>query len=201
MVTEMNTRRAYTMTARAEAVETTRRQILQATLDLAYERHVAAIRLDDVAEEAGVSVQTVLRHFGSRAGLIDATMAYGAGVVAEERRAPAGDVPAAVRAIVTHYETRGDQVLLMLAQEGQDETIRKLTDNGRLLHRRWVEEVFAPQLAGRPDTEALVDLLVVATDVYTWKLLRRDRCLSRSATEQRIRHLLSVLLGNSERDD
>jgi hypothetical protein len=41
-------------------------------------------------------------------------------------------------------------------------------------HRQWVERAFATQLDARStdDREALVDLLVVATDVYTWKPLR-----------------------------
>ena len=53
----------------------------------------------------------------------------------------------------------------------------KLTDAARPMHRAWVARAFAP--VDRAD-EALIDLLVVATDVYTWKLLRRDRGLSRA---------------------
>jgi hypothetical protein len=36
-----------------------------------------------------------------------------------------------------------------------------------------------------------VDLLVVATDVYAWKLLRRDRGLSRNQTTERVRRLVA----------
>ncbi len=46
------------------------------------------------------------------------------------------------------------------------------------MHRDWVETIFA--LRSSPGGEDLVDLLVVATDVYTWKLLRRDRGLLRA---------------------
>ena len=48
----------------------------------------------------------------------------------------------------------------------------------------WVRWAFAPQLAGRSRAgkAQLEDLLVVATDVYTWKLLRIDRGLSARAT-------------------
>jgi AcrR family transcriptional regulator len=194
MVTDMNTKRAYTMTARAEAAEATRMRILQATVDLASTRLLTEIGLDSIAEAAGVSVQTVLRRFGSRAALIEAAMDFAREAVAEERRTPVGDVRMAVRTIVEHYERRGDTVLLMIAQEASDERLGRLTQNGRVMHRAWVEEVFAPQLAGRADAAELVDLLVVATDVYTWKLLRRDRRLSRAATEQRMLHLLGALL-------
>ena len=53
----------------------------------------------------------------------------------------------------------------------------RVTDHGRQVHRRWVTETFGPASADRRALRdgGCVDLLVVATDVYTWKLLRRDR--------------------------
>ena len=191
----MKTTRRYTMTARAETVARTRLRILDATMALAETRLVSQISLDDIAGAAGVSVQTLLRHFGSRAGLVDAARAHALRVVAEERRTPVGDVDAAVRVVLQHYEQRGDAVLLMLAQEHADAATREVTDAGRAFHRSWVEEVFAPLLpAGPAAHEEAVDLLVVATDVYTWKLLRRDRRLGVAATEQRVRALVRACL-------
>jgi AcrR family transcriptional regulator len=192
----MNTKRTYTMTARAKAAEETRRRILQAAFELQSRRLSSEIGLDAVAEDAGVSVQTVLRHFGSRAGLFDATVAFANVEVAEERRAPVGDVAAAVKVLVEHYEERGDMALMMLAQETTYEHLRQMSDAGKTMHRSWVEEVFARQLAGLSTAtrEELVDLLVVATDVYTWKLLRRDRGHSRAQTEHRINTLVSAVL-------
>jgi AcrR family transcriptional regulator len=193
----MNTKRTYTMTARARAVEQTRTSILDATVALSGERRIAAISLDDVATAAGVSVQTVLRQFGSRAGLVEAATTYVQDAVAEERRAPAGDVDEAVHVVVDHYEARGPSTLLLLAQEAEDPQVRAVTDNGRRLHRQWVDEVFAPF---RPSTD-VVDLLVVATDLYTWKLLRLDRGLSRAQTEDRMRNLVRALLAHTEQKD
>lgn len=190
----MKTTRTYTMTARAEAAERTRVGILDAAVHLATTRLLADISLEDIASEAGVSVQTVLRRFGSRAGLIDAATAHAGREVAEERLAPVGDVMAAVEVVVAHYERRGDGVILLLAQETTDPQVRRITDNGRRLHREWVETVFAPYLPAPPAARgALVDLLAVATDVYTWKVLRRDRGLDRTATEHRIHQLVSAL--------
>ncbi|NYD40963.1 TetR/AcrR family transcriptional regulator [Nocardioides panaciterrulae] len=193
----MTSARSYTMTSRARSVEGTRRRILDASVALHHERLVADISLDDVAARAGVSVQTVLRHFGSRARLVEATVEHGRAAVVAERRTPVGDVDAAVRTIVDHYEQRGDGVLVMLAQESHQELMARVTTDGRRLHRTWVEEVFAPYLDASDDRVALTDLLVVATDVYTWKLLRRDRGLSRDLTENRIHHLVRSLLGTA----
>jgi hypothetical protein len=39
--------------------------------------------------------------------------------------------------------------------------------------------------------------LVVATDVYTWKLLRRDRGLDQATVEARVRQLIASILNNS----
>lgn len=190
----MNTKRAYTMTRRAQAVEETRSRILDACIDLHGERLASDIGLDDVAGRAGVTVQTLLRHFGSRAGLLDAVAERAETVVVEERRTPVGDVQEAVRVIVDHYEERGDQVVLMLAQEAHEPLMRRATERGRVLHREWVVEVFRPYLEQARYADDLEDLLVIATDVYVWKLLRRDRRLSRDETESRMRHLVCALL-------
>jgi AcrR family transcriptional regulator len=190
----MNTTRTYTMTARARAVEETRARILDACVALHGERPVTEIGLDDIAARAAVSVQTVLRHFGSRAGLEEASFERAQRAVADERRTPVGDVAAAVQVIVEHYERRGDMALLMLAQESHQDLMARITRQGKAMHRAWVVEVFAPFLAAADDPEALTDLLVVATDVYAWKLLRRDRGLSRERTESRMRRLVEGLL-------
>lgn len=193
--------RTYVMTARAEATERTRRAILQAGLDHASATMSVDLALADVARRAGVSVQTVLRHFGSKQGLHSALEAFAQEQVTLERAAPAGDVVAAVRAVVGHYETNGDWVLAILAQERRDERAREVTDQGRALHRAWVQTAFAPQLAQRAPRERapLVDLLVVATDVYSWKLLRRDRGLSPATVERRILRLVQALLNSEEK--
>ena len=192
----MKTTRPYTMQARAAAVEETRQRILRATFDLAADRLVSDISLDDVARAAGVSVQTVLRHFGSRAGLISATSEFGAAVVAEERRGPAGDLAEALRLLLDHYERRGDSTVLLLAQESSDPTIGRVVERGREVHLRWVAETFGDELAGAAagDRGEALELLGVATDVYTWKQLRRDRGLTRALTESRMSVLVSAVL-------
>lgn len=191
----MKTTRTYRMDARARAVEQTRERILGAFFELGTDRLLPEISLEDVAAEAGVSVQTILRHFGTRAGLLDATMEHALTRVAEEREAPVGDVDAAVAVIVDHYERRGKTALLMLAQEHADPAVGELTRRGRQLHRTWVTDVFAPFVS---EDDELVDLLVVATDVYTWKILRLDGRLSRARTQARMHRLVSTLLATTD---
>ncbi|GAA4406966.1 hypothetical protein GCM10023168_22500 [Fodinibacter luteus] len=182
------------MTARARAVQETRERVLDAVVSLHEQRLSSDISLADVAADAGVSVQTVLRHFGSREGLVDAALERATAAVEDERRSEPGDVAGAVRVVVEHYERRGDGVLLLLAQEGTEAFATRVTSNGRVMHRRWVTECFAPLLPPGAGREEAVDLLVVATDVYTWKLLRRDRGLPVPVTRARMEALVRAVL-------
>jgi AcrR family transcriptional regulator len=193
MLVNVKSKRPYTMGARAEAVTGTRQRITGAVRELAFQDYELDPTLEAVAGRAGVSVQTVLRHFGDRERLFDAALDEAIADITAEREAPAGDVGAAVRVIVTHYEARGDFVVHLLGHERDNPRVARITGPGRRLHREWVAVVFAPQLAGRADRDQLIDLLVVATDVFTWKLLRRDRGLTRPETESRIRRLVDAI--------
>ncbi len=183
------------MRARAAAVEDTRVRIQEALFELGNQRLFPDISLEDVARKADVSVQTVLRHFGSRADLIEAAIDFAISRVTSERRAPVGDVDTAMTALLDHHEQRGDIAILMLAQEKTDPQVGRLTERGRQMHRDWVRTVFAPLVDDDDDDdEQTIDLLVVATDVYTWKLLRQDRGLTRSQTQERMTALVGAVL-------
>jgi len=195
--------RAYSMTNRSVAAAQTKEAILRATVELATEKLTVEIVLADVAARSRVTVQTILRHFGSRDRLFDAAVAFASAEVVTERAAPVGDVAEAARVIIDHYETRGDWVIALLGQEASNERIRGITVPGKQVHREWVETVFGPQLANLKETErtAVADLLSVATDVYTWKLLRRDRDLSRDQTERRMRLLVDAILASPAKEN
>lgn len=189
-------KRQYVMRERADSTAATRERIVRATITTAMERRTLEVTLQEVSERAGVTVQTVLRHFGSREGLLDAATAVASADVDAERRVTSGDVHEAVRAVVGHYERVGDFVLALLAESQRSERARAITEPGKALHREWVRASFAPYLTGLDDVgaEALTDLLVVGTDLYTWVLLRRDRGLSRAQTEQRMIMLVEAVL-------
>ncbi|MEN9620009.1 MAG: hypothetical protein RL499_202 [Actinomycetota bacterium] len=191
IATNMKTTRPYAQTERRAATERTRTAILDAGLDLSREKLSVEIVLSDVAERAGVTVQTVLRHFGTREGLFAALHEYGTARVTHERLAPVGDVVTGIRVLVDHYETSGDMSLSFLAQERTDERVRAITTAGKALHREWVTTVLGSLVDN--DTAA-IDELVVVTDVYAWKLLRRDRALSRDDTEQRMLSLTRAVI-------
>jgi AcrR family transcriptional regulator len=192
----MKTIRPYVQRARAEASEATHQRIMDALIDLVSERWSMSVQLSEVAERAGVSVQTILRRFGSRDGLFDQALAAEGAKVEAERRAPTGEPEEALRILVDHYEKRGDGVMALLAQEATDERIRTIVSNGRGVHREWVASVFAPWLEDGDEAERgkRLRLLVVATDVYVWKLLRRDMGLPRGEAQAHMLRLVRSTL-------
>jgi AcrR family transcriptional regulator len=192
----MKTTRQYVMTARAEAVAQTRERILRAAIGRTDRMPVSAVSLADIANDAGVSVQTVLRQFGSRDGVIDAGIDLALSEISEDRHAPQGDIPAAMTVLLDHYEERGDIAMLLLSQETTDAHAARITTKGRSMHRTWVEDVFTPQLGDvtGSEREEMIDMLVIATDVYTWKILRRDRGLSRKVVERRMLRIAEAVL-------
>jgi len=188
--------RPYAQRARAEATRATHTRIMDALVTLVLDRGTTAVPLADVAAEAAVTVPTVLRHFGTRAALFAATFEYAQREVLTDRPAPVDDVVAAVDGVVDHYEARGRGMLTLLANEARDEAVARITAAGRAQHRDWVTTVFGRSLDARSgtDREALTDLLVVATDLQTWHLLRDDRGLTRDETADRILRLVRAVL-------
>ena len=65
----MNTR-SYKMTSRADDAERTGHRIVDAMLQRFATLPYGHIRLEDIAADAGVTVQTVLRRFGSKSALL-----------------------------------------------------------------------------------------------------------------------------------
>lgn len=95
-----------------------------------------------------------------------------------------------------HYERYGDLVVRNLADEA-DPAVAETVRTGRKRHRQRVVRQFAPQLTRVPEhaVTRLVDGLVCACDVYTWKLLRRDIGRSRERAEATMCQTVRALLG------
>ena len=193
-------RRPYRMRARAEAAAVTGRRILEAVMELHRERFFDQVSLEDIAERAGVTVQTVIRRFGNKERLIEAAAEEGTKQVIRQRdQAPVGDVEGAVENLVDHYEEWGESALRLLAQEERVAAFRSVTDAARAFHHEWVERTFAPLIAKRTGTarRRLLAELIAICDVYFWKLLRRDLGLSREQTELAIRETILALEGEA----
>jgi AcrR family transcriptional regulator len=194
---EVPSTRGYRMEARAAAAAVNAERILDATVEVFWEREGGELSLEEVARRAGVSVRTVIRRFGGRRGLFTAAVDRETERVRAERdEAPVGNVPAAVHILIASYEATGDRMLRALAEEQRVPALAEIVDRGRALHRDWCARVFAPALAHLSGVERARRLaqLVAVCDLYTWKTLRRDALLSRRQTELAMAELLTALL-------
>ena len=167
------------MRARADAAEQTAERVMDAAIALWRAGPFEDITLQEIADRAGTSLSTVMRRFGSKDGLAEAVLRSDrVGTQAGRDAVTDGDLPGAVRMIVADYELNGDAVIRLLALEERMGVVRHVVEAGRVAHERWVERVFGPLLDPGARRRVQVLQLVAATDVYTWKLLRRDRNLS-----------------------
>lgn len=184
------------MQARARATEATRASILDAAETAFEELSFDEITLAAVAARAGVSVQTVLRHFETRDGLLTASLLHaGSKIPPDPQAVPVGDLDAIVNVLVHHYEQFGDRILRLLALEDREPTALQLTNLGRAFHLEWCKHAFSPVLEGLHGAthERRAAQFVATTDIYVWKVLRYDRGLSRRQTKLAIRELLEPL--------
>lgn len=178
--------RTYRMSARAEAARATADRVLEVAVELFSENPYEDVSLEEIAHRSHVSARTVSRRFRSKEALFVQAMDRAALQAQRERdEAPVGDVPGAVRYLVAQYERWGTNRLRMLSQEDRIPVVAENVRDGRQYHWSWVERTFAPLLVGLrgPNRRRRKAALVAATDVYIWKLLRRDLGLSRRDTE------------------
>jgi AcrR family transcriptional regulator len=189
--------RAYDMSNRAAQAEATRERIRQAAVALYRERALDGFILEEVAQRAEITVQTVLRAFKSKDQLIMTALV----ALADETqpikipRVP-GDVAEAVTIFFDLYEEVGDFVIQQLGDEPRLPGLKSELDAGRRGHANWIEQAFAPYLARAAGAarQEIFNALMVATDVYVWKLLRRDQKLDRSDAEAVMRRLINGVI-------
>ena len=75
-------------------------------------------------------------------------------------------------------------------------------DEARASHQAWIASMFDDRLPTTPAARRrAIHALHAATDVYTWKLLRRDLRLSRAETEKTIADLVVGVLRRRPTDD
>lgn len=194
------TKRTYRGTAQAEVAALTRQRILDAVISLSMDHWVDEITLDQIATRSGVTVQTILRHFGSKDGLAVAAAREGRHTVNQQRSAAIpGDIDDIVSNLADHYEEYGDRVFRTLAQEEIVPQFKGFLQEGRSFHRQWVEHVFAPWLETQdePARQSTIIQLITACDVYTWKLIRRDHTHTSEQYRAVLKDMLNALLSHT----
>jgi AcrR family transcriptional regulator len=186
------------MRARADAVEATRERIARVALTRFLADPYDDVTIASVAAGAGVSHQTVLNHFDSKEGLFLAAADIFSADIADlhDRRRPI-DARSAVALLVDRYEETGDGNARLASVQDRIEAVGVALDSGRAHHQAWLEDVFGERLPRAPaERRRALHALYTATDVFSWKLLRRDLGLSRRATQQVITDMVEALLAS-----
>ena len=188
--------RRYVQRVRAEAAQATATRIIEAFLARLMTQWFDESTLERVAEDAGVTAQTAIRRFGGKDGLLAEAVKVLGGQIVARRAAPAGDVAGLVASLIDDYEQTGDAVIRLLALEARHPAVRRVAEFGRREHRRWVAAAFGTLLRALPrlTRQRALDALVITTDVYVWKLLRRDMRRSPAATRTTMGALVRATL-------
>jgi AcrR family transcriptional regulator len=184
--------RTYTKSARAVGEERTRTALLDAAQEAFFSSSWDQVSLETIAGRAGVTKQTLLRHFGSKDGLLEQGFLRGfERVRAQRMAAPAGDVEGAVDNLLDHYAEYGEQGLKIAAMNGGG-LIAEIGSGARQLHYDWVEHAFGDWLGAATGKQRgrLHGALVALCDVHTWAILARDLGLER--TEVRATLVLAI---------
>jgi AcrR family transcriptional regulator len=192
-------RRPYKKVARALGQERTRDALLDAADEEFYEGRWNKTSLQVLAARAGVTKQTLLRHFESKDGLLLNALIRGYSEVHDQRwSAPRGDVGGAVDNLLDHYEIWGKRSLRIGAwlEEGHA-LLAKLSGAARQVHYDWVEYAFGPLLGNLdgPTRERRRAALIALCDVQTWWLLSHDLGLERSEIHATLTDAIEGILG------
>ena len=184
------------MAARADAAAATQARILGAARNLFTTRYYGDVTLQEIAGQAGITLQTVLRRFRSKEELFGALVAeMEPQIMAGRNQAMSGSLDEIAQALVASYDDMGEGNVRALHQEAQFPVLHEMLDRARAVHRDWVERTFARLLAksraeGR---ERRVVLLVAATGIGVWALWRRELGMSRKETTRAMLDMLGAL--------
>jgi Bacterial regulatory proteins, tetR family len=183
----MKSSRKYTMTSRAESTAQSANEIIRVIRELWVKHSIHEITLEMVAKNANLTVRTILRKYGSKEGVFEAAIRYGTPDIRSFRdEAQVGDIALAVSLLIKEYEYMGAAVIRTLEAENELSIAAKILKKGRLTHKTWCAHIFGPYLPKKTDKNysTMLGAFYAATDVYKWKLLRKDLGYSKTETEE-----------------
>jgi AcrR family transcriptional regulator len=191
--------RSYTKVARAQTEEQTRSALLDAADEAFLSGPWEQASLEAIAGAADVTKQTLLRHFGSKEGLLEQTLQRAITEVEQQRlSAPTHDIAGAVDNLIEHYEARGGRAMRS-SNLKLDGPLADLGRRARQFHYDWVEHAFGSRLdsAAPDERERLRAVLIAVCDVQAWWILSHDLAMSRSDVRATLLLTITRLLGDS----
>ncbi|MBV9417478.1 MAG: TetR/AcrR family transcriptional regulator [Solirubrobacterales bacterium] len=192
---------------REQMAQQTRRDILGAARRLFAERGYSATSINDIAEEAGVAIQTIYARLGSKRGMLLALIDLideeaGVGTLAEEvtsARTPLAALRAGVRLTRSFQERCGDIVEALFTAAGAEPELADAVAEGQRRHREGARVTIdrIQKLDGlRNDVlpERAQALFALSTNHEAWRELTRGYQLGWDAAEDWLVEALSRAL-------
>ena len=175
-------KRSYNGHIQAKIASVTRQRILKATLDHCLNTRPDQMTLEPIATQAGVAVQTILRHFSTKEGLLAAAAhnLYAETQTHRDQVAP-GEVETALLTLAEQYERLIPWLDLLALQ----------TD-AAVTHQIWTQRIFSPLLPDVTIRHLRLAQLAAATDLPYWHTLRQT--LSRAEAEQSWREVVIAII-------
>lgn len=164
--------RAYRSDLRAQQAEETRQLILDATIRV-MARGIADLSVPAVAREAGVSVPTIYRHFGTKTDLLAAVYPHAvrnAGLHELGMPRSMDHFLAGLRAYFERTDSLGDLARLAMASPASD-AVRALNMPKRLAMFRQLADSITPK-PSEADRNRIARVLVVLTASSALRLWR-----------------------------
>jgi AcrR family transcriptional regulator len=179
-------RRAYGSPLRAQQADETRGRILDATVRV-LARGVASLSVPDVAREAGVSVPTVYRHFGTKGDLLAAVYPHVVRRAGLDQQVPPRSLDKlreGVRAYLDHLDSFDDLARAAMASPASRE-VRGTNMMDRLAMFRLLADSVVPRLSD-VDRDRIARLLVVLTTSSALRMWRDQLGLSADETADEV---------------
>jgi AcrR family transcriptional regulator len=164
--------RTYRSQLRADQAEETRGRILDATVRVTA-NGIASVSIPAVAREAGVSIPTVYRHFGTKRDLLAAVYPHvvrRAGLDELVMPRSMDELRDGMRAYIERTDSLGDLARLASASPASDE-VRRLNMPVRLAMFRRVADSIVPT-PSKADRDRIARLLVILTASSSLRLWR-----------------------------
>jgi AcrR family transcriptional regulator len=164
--------RPYSSDLRAQQADATRVRILDAAIRV-MARGLASVSVPEVAREAGVSVPTVYRHFGTKDNLLAAVYPHVArrvGLDAIPDPTTLDDLRDGIRAVFQKVDAISDLERAAMASPGANET-RRLTMPRRIERLSKIADSIQPRLA-KADRDRITRLLAVLTASASLRMWR-----------------------------
>ena len=157
---------------RAAQAQTTRARILEATLSV-MARGVATLSIPAVAREAGVSVPTVYRHFGTKRDLLAAVFPHVVRRAGLDELVPPRSIDElgnGVRALFERIDSAGDLARAASASPAAEE-VRRVDMPARLEMSRRLADSIVPKLTpgDRDRIARLLTILISASALRVWR--------------------------------